>query len=143
MVIFGFFISQGWIEMGIFGAFYRDVLHSTRLQAIDDSYKTSKNAEERAVVEESRRQEEKQMLRRSVSVAARNFNMHSSNNSVASGGVGSRAVHSNSVSSLGAGSARGSKSRDSTGNPLVEKLVSTDSLGTIDEHDENNPSFST
>ncbi|RYH12483.1 hypothetical protein EON65_38200 [archaeon] len=141
-MIFSFFVYQGWIEIGIFATLYRDVLHSTKRQAIDDSYKTSRNAEERAKVEESRRQEEKQMLRRSVSVAARNFNMNSSNNSVASG-IGGRAAQSNSVSSLGSSSVLGRKSKESTGNPLNEKLVSTDSLGTIEEHEEIDDRFST
>eukprot|EP01039_Chlorochromonas_danica_P008152 gene8153-8994_t len=72
IIIFSFFIYQGWIELGIFAKIFRNI-HRTTNQQIDDSEKDTTNtrAARRASVEEARRKEESTLLRKTMVVSAR------------------------------------------------------------------------
>lgn len=85
IVIFSFFVYQGWIEFGLFAKLYRSIHHTDT--NIDDSAKTVANprAAQRANAEEQRRREQTQFVRQSMAMAARGFSTRRSTTSNASG----------------------------------------------------------
>jgi hypothetical protein len=147
VVIFTFFIYQGWIEIGIFGKVYRNI-HHTQSQQIDDSSKVdaqNSRAAQRANQEEVRRKEESNLMRQSATLAARkSFSLSNSQHGFGSAhGFGS--MHGKYPPSASPASSNHSQSilhlnKKSKGinDNIINPIVDGSSLHSIPEDNEDN-----